>query len=300
MIKVIPYSPTISIDEPIIIYVRNTGDKNLLTGIFKKIFDACDHGWNYAGKAVALTRHSLNFSIKTVVEKCDLHEKISGVATKLKFFSIVSVPFSIASAISTFQKIIKSFQLKDFEGIALASLSFTVINLDIFDSITTFINTGLLVAYNAPLEFISILGMPVTFALIGLGSCSRIIQMVKTHNLGKNLFEEVLSKKSNESSDVDLLPAALKEFLEKKLEVKETDPEYLDLIKNMEKADDRKKVLKNLVEKKKAALQRSSTPEVVKKFERLFELVKSDTIDDDVTKEISDLLDEIVSNLKKR
>lgn len=214
--------------------------KNALPRIAKKVLDSSEHVWSYLGKLVILTRHALNITVKTcqrLAMCCSLNRRILNAVTRLKLFSIVSVPFSIFSVHSTAQKLFKSFHLRDKEGIALTSLSLAIIATDIVDSLATFTNAALTTLSKAPVALFSTLGMPIAYALIGMGSVSRTIQLIKTYSL----FKEFQKAGKRET---------LEQFLEAKLGVEKQ------------------------LEKKRAALLRAAPSDVVKEFEKIAELLK--------------------------
>lgn len=211
--------------------------------IAKKVFDSCEHAWSYLGKMVILTRHSLNITVKTcqsIALCCSLNRRIVMAVARLKLFSIVAVPFSVVSVRSAAQNFFKSFHLRDKEGIAIAGLSLALIATDIVDSLATFTNAALAAISKSPIALLSTWGMPMAFALVGMGATSRTIQLVKTYNL----FQEF--QKAGKSKNFE-------QFLNVKLAHSD---------------------VKKLKEAKRAALLRATPIEVVQEFEKIAELLK--------------------------
>lgn len=225
------------------INTQKSEDKKPLPHLAKRVFESSEHIWSYLGKLVILTRHALNITVKTCQRAalcCSLNRRILTAVTRLKLFSIVGVPFSIFSVHSAAQKLFKSFDLRDKEGVLLGSLTIALIATDIVDSLATFINAALAALSKAPVALLSTLGMPIAFALIGMGSASRTIQLIKTYSV----FKEFQKAEKGQG---------LEQFLKAQLGSWE---------------------LQMLKEKKRAALLRAAPAEVVKEFERIEELLK--------------------------
>ncbi len=150
-------------------------------------FAQCEHAWSYIGKIAILSRHLMNAAANqqhlVSWSDADFPHRIKNISTHLKLLSIVSVLFSLADLISTAQRIFKSFLLKDKEGVALGALSFVIIAADTFDSITTFVNSALSIASLPPIEAFSAIGLPIAFAVAGMGTLSRAIQIAKALHL---------------------------------------------------------------------------------------------------------------------
>src|ERR1700733_10555048 len=139
----------------------------------KKFYERADHVWSYLGKIIILTRHLLNAASKScqlisLLEK-NLPGKIRIITTRLKLFSIVSIPFSLISLKSISEKIFKNFLINNKEGVVLSSLSFTIIVIDVFDSTSTFVNTVLDLSNRTPIVSLPALVLPFSFAMTELG-----------------------------------------------------------------------------------------------------------------------------------
>jgi hypothetical protein len=240
---------------------------------FFHIFKKADHLWSYLGKILILTRHLLNASstnshLISILGK-NLPEKIKITTTRLKLFSIVGIPFSVVSLKSVSEKISKSYLLNDKEGVVLGSLSFTIIVIDVFDSLTTFVNTTLALSSRPPLARLSALGIPFGFAMAGLGTVFRITQVAKACGIHASLKA--------------VRREMLRDFLEKKLDVTERQT----------------KAAAALVEKNFRAIP----GEIELKLQQLYSLItleRKEIFADHEIKEISQLLDDIQDKLKRK
>ena len=169
--------------------------------IAKKCSAKLDSLWSYSSKMVFVTRQVLNFSAKSlkyVYKEIKLvSELVDGVVTKLKIFSIISVPFSVASLPSLTRSIIKNIKWKDVEGTALALLTITVVLSDTFDNITTFANALLKTIGQTTLEWVGTIALPLAYFMVIGGSISRFY---KIHHI--RLLNNELTKLQNKEIDV--------------------------------------------------------------------------------------------------
>lgn len=239
----------------------------------KKNYEKADHVWSYLGKITILTRHLLNAASKScqlisLLGK-DLPERIKKTTTRLKLFSIVSIPFSLISLKSISEKIFKNFLINNKEDVVLGSLSFAIIVIDVFDSITTFVNTVLDLSERAPIASLSALGLHFGFAMSGLGTISRIIQVSKTYQVHRSVS--------------DIRKEMLEAFLEKNLGINEMQA----------------KIAAPLTEK----ILKAIPGEIELKLGKLYDLITTDrteTFTDQQISEISQILDDIQAKLKKK
>ncbi len=241
----------------------------------KKVFDKSEIIWNYLGKVPLLTRHVLNISIK-VCRHFDLacrksEDKILRVITELKLFSIVGIPFSVRSIKSVSDKIFKSYALGDKEGVALASFSFTIMLMELFDSVTTLINTISTLATHTSIEAISAMGSPLSIGIIGASSISRFIQLIKTHLVFKkfqqqNVFSKALSADTR----------SLHFFLREKLELSSEDIKASKVFSRAISSLAQEKEIERLKTRKLAILNRSTSPEIMTELTKIYNVVKQE------------------------
>lgn len=142
---------------------------------------------------IIISRNLLNASARSArilaFTKEGFPHTVKNLTTGMKLFSIVGVPFSIFDLKAVAQKIFNSFSASDKEGVALGTLSFSIIALDIFDSVTTFVNATLRLTSSSlsPLQLFTSLDLPIGVALVGMGTLSRTIQVVKTFQFNRNI-----------------------------------------------------------------------------------------------------------------
>ncbi|MFI5344635.1 MAG: hypothetical protein ACHQUC_10510 [Chlamydiales bacterium] len=263
-------------------------------------FKQLEHIWSYVGKIVLISRNLLNAAarspcILSLVSENFPH-KIKNITTRMKLFSIVSVPFSLADINATSQKILKSFSMDDKEGVALGLLSLAIIAADAFDSLTTFINAALTIAGIDPIKLISSIDLPVAFAIAGMGTLSRTIQIAKTYSLYRKINSEILQKPDGENRTI------LKKFLKRTLGV--------DQVKKLTKSIELSQInqttganIEKFKEKMKAAILRAAPNEAVLELERLLDTLKSSKIEpctNEETKNRIDSLNKIQELLRKK
>lgn len=288
---------------------------NQLKASGKRAFATCDKISQYLTKTLYFTRGVLNASLRTCYRYSlggkGLDIKVNSAITHLKVFSIIGIPFSIAAIPDAAKHIYKNVKLRDKEGSALASLSFVLLTADLFDSVSSVINSGLTLASKVPIGILSSIGMPLSFGLVGLGTVVRSIKLAKTQLLYRKLQKEVFVSVDHKNPNDKQIYRALSKFLDKNLGVPEkkmkrlknlyekldkmSEKEIIHEIEIIQKEFDRLKALS------RAKLLRSASPEVVEKFEQIFDIIKQNkAMTPDQTKEILDKLDGIVSKLKKK
>lgn len=269
---------------------------------FSKItFRQLEHIWSYVGKIVLISRNLLNAAarshfILSLVDENFPH-KIKNITTRMKLLSIVSVPFSFADIHSTCNKILKSFSIGDKEGVALSLLSLAIIAGDAFDSLTTFINSALTIAGIDPMKFVSLIELPLAFAIAGMGTLSRTIQIAKTYSLYRKINSEILQKPNGENRGI------LKKFVKKTLGA--------DKVNNLTKSVGLSQINqttsvnieKKFKEKMKATMLRAAPNEAVLELERLLDLLNSNKIESGTherAEKITESLNKIQELLRKK
>jgi len=266
--------------------------KEKLKSIFKKV----EHAWSYISRSNALTRNILNASLKSchriTLGLCRSEEKILSVITKLKLFSIGGALLGITSIPQTAQKILKNARLKDSEGVALATLSMTLLVTDLVDSLVTFTNALLVTLYNTPNVLLSSIGTPAGFGLLGLGSISRMAQLSKTSRLFREITNQnFVRNPKNASSEIEQLRNYLTEKLgsSNELELKNNDGKDLSIAE-----------INKQIEKKKLALMRAAPEEAVNELENLLLILKKNHSEPPQVEEIAKKLMRICTLLKKK
>jgi hypothetical protein len=249
-----------------------------------------EHFWSYGGKVLLITRNVLNAVAKSstaiYIAGADLPLRIKSIITRLKLFAIVGVPSSLMDLKSVVQKIFNSFRLQDAEGVALATLSFSIIAADAFDSVTTFANAMFALTLSTPFEIFAATGMPIAAMINGFGTISRTIQVAKGCNLYRNLNPDHLEKHKS--------VAAMKAYLAKSVGVDKEDAELVKLLSEGHQDKALMDKIEKLKEKKKAIILRSIPKEAIPDFEKLFALLDSKTDEIFSEQEIAS----ITSNIK--
>ncbi|MES2122689.1 MAG: hypothetical protein V4492_07945, partial [Chlamydiota bacterium] len=175
------------------------------------------HVWSYAGRVTILTRHLLNAAAKNrfivAIMGSDFPKKVGLLTTEMRLLSLVGVPFSIGNIRLFFQRILASYQGKDPEGVAMGGLSLSIVLADVFDSVTTFINASLVHFCKSPVALFAKVGLPTAFAISGLGTLSRTIQIAKSLHLFKRIGDVSSSASQN----------SLQVFLEQTLGLQSSD-----------------------------------------------------------------------------
>lgn len=236
---------------------------------FKQISSTFESSWSYIGKILLATRHFLNGASRDVdaiaIFGKNFTQGIANNVIRLKLFSIVSVPFGMKDTYGVFEKIIAGLNLKDVEGVALNSLSITIILADVVDSITTFLNAASTLIVGSSIQAFASLGLPLGFTIPGVGTISRTIQVVKSLGLYKNVQDQLLNNK-NVNKD------SLKAFLESTLGISKELKELLAVPKD-QLSSEQKEQIEILKEKSKQAILRSATPDIVNDLEDLLRFV---------------------------
>ncbi|MBN9377239.1 MAG: hypothetical protein BGO14_09100 [Chlamydiales bacterium 38-26] len=267
--------------------------KQSVAHVFNVIAKHAEHVWSYLGKISLISRQILNATSTSIRLMChqgkDIKGTLKSVITHMKLLSIVGVPFSILDVKNLAIKIFHDFLNRDKEGIILSTLSVTILLADIFDSLTTFVNS-VLAAASVPISILASVGMPLAYVMSGLGIVLRTIQIARGAHFYKEVKHQLLSKDKFKDRNV------LQNFLEKKLGIdkeRHFHNNHPHDIKNLER----------LKARNKAALLRSAPAEAVKELRFLFSLLENDStknLDDQLLKQISNSLEKIQHHLRKK
>ncbi len=266
------------------VFGNNSVYKKLQNQPDRPLYDTVEHGWRYIGKINITLRNLLNAAarIPEVIEAAgqNFPVKVKNLTTHMKLAAIVSVPFSLYDLKYAADKIYKSFVFEDCEGVALSSLSFSLIATDMVDSITTFVSAALAIAEYEPLQILSNLSLPLPIALASMGTVNRTIQITKAYRLNQLVSEILLPQSRNK------LPQALKIFIKDQIT---TTASKLNL--------------GEISEKKKAAILRSAPKEIVDELIKLYEILKNQTSISFTTQQVERIyksLDLIQAHLQKK
>lgn len=249
---------------------------NSFSSRFKNLsYSNCEYFWSYFGKITLLTRNLLNAAARSayVIANTgkDFPQLLKNITTKMRLFSIVSVSFSIKDVSLTAKKILNSLVLRDPEGVALSTLSFTIIATDVIDSFQTFINTSLTLTFVNPNLIFTSLGLPFGYTMSGLGVISRTIQVAKAANLYRNINNKI-------NAENGLKKEFLLQFLEETLGISE-ELKSLRSLAPGELSEAQRDKMQRINDKNKADIIRAAPMAAVKEMEKLIEILQetSDT-----------------------
>jgi hypothetical protein len=239
-------------------------------------FKACEHIWSYGGKAVTLSRHLLTIISKT---RPEYQSRIDAAILKIKLLNGVGIPFAVASTKSAVEKFIKSFGLGDTEGVTLSSLSVALNAMDITDATATVINSALAIAGEEKIALLSAVGTPLAYAMTTIGSVNRLVQIIKTGSVWSRINRECLNPHQTSVANDQEALKALKKYLtdnlnltiEEQVSVLQRDPRDVYMTRL-------EATINKLIEKKKAIFTRSTSPEIIAKFEEMLQILKQTSI----------------------
>lgn len=208
---------------------------------FPLSYTQSEYLWSYAGKFSAIVRNLLNAATKMPeVVACAGKNFLAGVKNtghSLKIFAVVSVIFGFNDLKSSGKNLSNSIKNRDSLGVVQHTLSSTINFLDLFDTGATAINSGLALASYEPVKFFSDSGLPIGFALTGMGIVSRTIQIAKSVGLYRAVHTEIENRSMDEG-------ASLKDFLAKRIGVKEKDIANIVALNDAEIEEKMKRILR--------------------------------------------------------
>lgn len=273
------------------IYLSGTSVKKNYAQEVKKHYNKFEKIWSYAGKSLLATRHTINSILRScrwIALTCESKQSLKHLVVRLKIFSIVSVPLSLASLPALFQKVMNNVHWKDGKGTVLSSLSVAILLTDAFDSITTFASAAIQLANKPAIGWMSNLGMPLAFSIVSVGSIVRLTKLKDISGLlskvDKNLIADLTAKKHTP----DELKVLLNRFVDEKLPYRKMkDETTLSVLQDAKKHNE-------------AVLERQSNSKVVKLVTALAaELDSDEEWSEEKTQQIMKQLKEIAGVLKK-
>lgn len=202
----------------------------------KSPLERFENGWTYASKSFIATRHFLNASIRScrwfALGCRNMDQRVMSIVTKLKLFSIVSVPLNLHVLPAKIKELWKNLKRHDAQGVILGTLSITLITTDVIDSLATFTNAALQTLSFSAIGLLSDASLPLAFTLIGVGSISRIIRLFYLKKLQTALRDQAITEFLNERLGSINSPDRAKN--ESTLE-RQANGQILTLIKELEK-----------------------------------------------------------------
>lgn len=243
-------------------------------------FKAFKKGWDYVDRIIGLSSHVMN----TVARagrwiSCKASKGLKHTALRLNLLSIVNIPINMTKIPSKIQKIWNSIQWKDREGAVLATFSFTLFIGNMFDTLTTFVNSVLEVLSHQGVGWISTMALPFALTLIG---ADLIIEGKSLYHLLRFHYafnHEIIKKSQRMQCSYEELQGLVTPFLEKHLGIDKAGEASL---------------LKTKI------LKRRTTSKIVSQFKDLSTILRAaDTQSEIKHKEISTRLKTITKLLQK-
>lgn len=183
-----------------------------------RVYRASEKIWSYAGKSLVVARNLLNGALRTCYwissSAPSTIGKIQTVITQSKIFSIIGVPFHAVSIAALSGKIGNSFTVNDLEGIFLGILSSSILLLDAVDSLTTSVNAATQTFASTSIQWMSAIGLPIGFGIVGLGSISRGIRLYNLNQFCRSLEQATFMKGTLSPQE---LRSSLSRFLKENL-----------------------------------------------------------------------------------
>lgn len=245
----------------------------------RRALNAFEKVWSYAGKSLLTARHVANSvlqSCRWIALSCQTRQSLRDVVLRLKLFSIASVTLNLLSVPTMVRKLWNQIQWKDGKGIALATLSVSVLAADTFDSLTTFVGAVLQLAAKPAISWMAALGFPLAVAIISVGSMIRLVRIKDISQLLKEVDGKVLAALSKKHLNNDELREHLKNFVDEKV------------------------VAPNEIKSHKIAiLERHSNAKTVKLMAELAEVIGEDPLTNEKIVKIKAILKSIVAELQK-
>lgn len=243
-------------------------------------FKAFKKGWEYTDEVIGLSSNAMNaFARVGRWISCKASRALKHTAQRLDLFSIVNIPINLTKIPSKIQKIWNSIQWKDREGAVLATFSFTLFIGNMFDTLTTFVNSVLEVLSRQEVGWISKMALPLALTLIGADLVlegKRLYHLLRFHY---KFNHEIIKKNQNMQCSSEELQGLVAPFLEKHLGIDRAGEASL---------------------LKAKILKRRTTSKIVSQFKALSTILRAtDTQPEIKHKEISTRLKMITKLLKK-
>jgi hypothetical protein len=162
------------------------------------LYQAAEQAWGYAGKSLIISRNIMNAGLRS-----GLWSSLGGTGTVLKIqtaitrsrlFSIINLPFNSVSISAQAAKIKQSLGRSDNEGLGLGLLTLAILIGDSIDSLATVANAALDTFFSTTSPLISAIGLPLGFAINGMGSISRGIRLYHLEQARRGLENERFMK----------------------------------------------------------------------------------------------------------
>lgn len=243
--------------------------KNSIVHI-KPSFNSLKKGWEYTDSTLGLASNLMSIILESCGQTCKWISKktnraIQKTVLHLDLLSIINLPGKIVSIPKKIQKVWESFHWKDHEGAILATMSVTLFMGNMFDTLTSLVNTTLEVLSRKTVGWISKIGLPLAISLAGVDMGLDCTSFYKRFKFRREFNQKVIKKIQEMENSSAKLCEIVAPFLNKHIGEDVTDP--TSLLKE--------KVLKRITSKK-----------VFLQFKQLAELLKKNNLADDKQRDI--------------
>jgi len=220
----------------------------------KPSFNQIKKAWEYARSVMGVCKNIMSTLLQTekwVSTKNDI--LFRKIIYRIGLINIVNLPINISYIPSKVQKIWDQINLKDNEGAVLAGLSFGLFMGNIFNTVTSFINTSIEALSLRRIRWISPMGLPLVVALIGVDIAIDTKNLYQLFKFRREFDREIIKKTQDQQCSPEELQGIITPFLEKNLGVNQTS---------------------NISLRKENVLERKTTTKVVAQFRELSNLIK--------------------------
>jgi|GEM_PF-5569081 len=166
------------------------------------VYRAAEQAWGYAGKSLIISRNILNAGLRSglwhSLGGSGTVLKIQTAITRSRLFSIINLPFNSVSISAQAAKIKQSLARSDNEGLGLSLLTFAILIGDSLDSLATVANAALDTFFSTTSPLISSIGLPLGFAINGMGSLSRGIRLYHLEQACRGLENQCFMKSGSD------------------------------------------------------------------------------------------------------
>jgi hypothetical protein len=266
----------------------------------KRFYALSDRLTIYGSRISSFTRSLLQTSLKIISPYTlggrNLEGRVSHYSTRLKLLNALRIPFNAANVPAEAAKIGRTYASGDRKGMALTTLSFSILALDLADGLGTFVNTALAMGSYPVSSLIASTGTPLGLTISGMATLSRTIHIISTLRFARRL--------NSESSNYDQLSATLRE----KLNISNEEIEmFIKLRRNVDvkmenlSAEEIARARELIQSKKNLAMRYAAPLGVVEDLKNLERLISKCDRSSEVSKrQVEGCLNKILFKLKEK
>lgn len=149
--------------------------------IGNKILFVVKDSWGFLGKALAISKSSLNTRIHAhfiLPLKTSTATEIKKSILHMKLFGILNISLNALELPSKVQDFVESVRLKDGEGAVVSAMTFSVLTAEMYESFVDVINASLALSSKPVLTgAISVISTPLAITIAGFSTISKTIQL---------------------------------------------------------------------------------------------------------------------------